>query len=141
MAEIASNPSATADATLVLTSWWLGDPADPTPAAQVDLEVTAEALVLSSPTPAGRFRPLGEPLEVVVEDAIAGETFTLSTMLSTDARYAAFEALRRRQTTLLLRGPRGDLLYLRMAGQRDTSRLSGLARRQVQVPATEQARP
>jgi hypothetical protein len=122
-----------------VTDVWLKDPADPT--ANTKLGIAGD-LTSTSDEAQGKFLPLGRSRAVIVGGDIYGEEFQLPIVFRTDADWARFEVLRKRQKTLLLQSDMTTQWWVRLGPTRDAVLVNNVTRRtaparQVQVAATE----
>jgi hypothetical protein len=117
-----------------VSEWWLKDVSAPSLNTTVEVQPPLDTKDTES---LGVFRPLGRNRAVVVADALTGEEGTLRVEFFDQAAYDAFLALRARQRPLLLQGPTGENLYVRLLAERSTSYVvsAGSVRfRRVAVP-------
>lgn len=124
--------------------WWLTDPYQPI-GNNVRVCPRWENLESKSRERVAFHEPLGRDRAVWTADTVLGEEIDLRLRFRSEAEYQAFEALRRRQVTLLLRSDMpGVQWYVRLGDERSTTLLASLGRRDaatrtriVQITATE----
>lgn len=136
---IASNWSVTQTATPTAIDWWLTDPAAPSFA--VPARIDPAQLQAKHGRRTGVFAALGRKYLVVVSDSTIGaRAGTLNVSTFGAANWAALNAILDQITTLLLRSPWGDVMYLVVTDDwTDTFTLG--QRRDVAIPFVEVGRP
>lgn len=143
---IATVWSAVQTATPPAVDWWLSDPADPTAAVPAHQDPATFAALHGRNV--GAFQALGRRNPIVVSDStIGGRSGTLNVATFGAANWTSLNSILDRLTTLLLRSPFGDVLYLQIAststganfGWTDTFSLG--QHRDVSVPFVEVDRP
>jgi uncharacterized repeat protein (TIGR02543 family) len=108
---VSSSPAVSAPVTMALLGWDIMDPWDPTNA--VAIEWAGDTRTFDKPEQQGVFQPLGRRTTLVVRGELLEETFDLSMTFGgdNDRAWKAFNALRERQVTVMLRGDMPDDIY------------------------------
>lgn len=116
---VSSAPVVSAPVTMTLTHWDAMDPVDPT--TRVQIEWAGDSRTFDQPEAQGDFNAFGRASSIVVHGTMFDETFSLVLNFGgdNDVAWKAFNALRKRQVPLLLRGDMpGDLYYVALGATR-----------------------
>lgn len=91
------------------TEWMLIDPQS----IADNIQLKVKQVRVETPETLGEFSPLGRDRKIIVADQVLGDTISIELLTLTHAAHEAILTMVRKQRTLLLRSPDGDMWYMR----------------------------